>query len=418
MSIKRAIQKQAEKAKAASIVLAKASAPVKDKALEHMAKNLKAKAGAIITENKKDIKKAEKSGLSKAMIDRLTLNKKRIEEMAESIRAVVRLKDPCGVIDRMWKRPNGLIIAKIRIPIGVIGIIYESRPNVTSDCAALCVKSGNAVILKGGKESINSNLAIYRVLKDSLKQSGLPEDCISMVEYTDRKAVACLLGMDKYVDLIIPRGGEGLIRMVAENSRIPVVKHYKGVCHVYVDKYADLKKALKICVNAKVQRPGVCNAMETLLVHKDAAEEFLPKAIGALQKEGVEIRGCANTRKLVSGVKKASEADWYEEFLELILAVRIVKDIDDAIEHISKYGSGHSDSIVTEDYNSSLKFLKEVDSACVYSNASTRFTDGYQFGMGAELGISTDKLHARGPMALEELTIYKYIVFGNGQIRK
>ncbi len=352
------------------------------------------------------------------MIDRLSLNKKRIEEMAASIDAVIKLKDPCGAIDKMWKRPNRLVIGKMRVPIGLIGIIYESRPNVTSDCATLCIKSGNAVILKGGKESINSNLAIYKILRAALKESGLPEDCISMVESVDRKVVAYLLEMDDCLDLIIPRGGEALIRMIADKSKIPVIKHYKGVCHVYVDKEADLKKALNISINAKVQRPGVCNAMETLLVHKDIAGDFLPKAIDALVAEGVEIRGCTRTRELSKNIKKATESDWYEEFLDLILAVKVVRNTEEAINHIAKYGSGHSDSIVTENYDTSLKFLKEVDSACVYANASTRFTDGYQFGFGAEIGISTDKIHARGPMALEELTIYKYIIFGSGQIRK
>ena len=418
MTLKALVQKTARQAKAASRILAKSSTQLKNKALENMAGSLRKKANIIIRENKKDLLAAKKANLSKAMIDRLSLNKKRIEEMAASIDAVIKLKDPCGAIDKMWKRPNRLVIGKMRIPIGLIGIIYESRPNVTSDCAALCIKSGNAVILKGGKESINSNLAIYKILKTALKESGLPEDCISMVESVDRKVVAYLLEMDDCLDLIIPRGGEALIRMIADKSKIPVIKHYKGVCHVYVDKEADLKKALNISINAKVQRPGVCNAMETLLVHKDIAGDFLPKAIDALVAEGVEIRGCARTRELSKNIKKATESDWYEEFLDLILAVKVVRNTEEAINHIAKYGSGHSDSIVTENYDTSLKFLKEVDSACVYANASTRFTDGYQFGFGAEIGISTDKIHARGPMALEELTIYKYIIFGSGQIRK
>ena len=418
MTLKALVQKTARQAKAASRILAKSSTQLKNKALENMAGSLRKKANIIIRENKKDLLAAKKANLSKAMIDRLSLNKKRIEEMAASIDAVIKLKDPCGAIDKMWKRPNRLVIGKMRVPIGLIGIIYESRPNVTSDCATLCIKSGNAVILKGGKESINSNLAIYKILRAALKESGLPEDCISMVESVDRKVVAYLLEMDDCLDLIIPRGGEALIRMIADKSKIPVIKHYKGVCHVYVDKEADLKKALNISINAKVQRPGVCNAMETLLVHKDIAGDFLPKAIDALVAEGVEIRGCTRTRELSKNIKKATESDWYEEFLDLILAVKVVRNTEEAINHIAKYGSGHSDSIVTENYDTSLKFLKEVDSACVYANASTRFTDGYQFGFGAEIGISTDKIHARGPMALEELTIYKYIIFGSGQIRK
>jgi glutamate-5-semialdehyde dehydrogenase len=418
MSLKLQIEKQAKQAKQASYILSKAPIHARNKAILCMAKYLKSEADFILRENKKDIRKAMQQGIAKPMIDRLMLNRQRIYEMADSVRAVSRLPDPCGVIDKMWKRPNGLIIGKMRVPIGVIGIIYESRPNVTSDCASLCVKSGNSVILKGGKESINSNLAIYKVLQMALNDSSLPSGCINMIESVDRKAVTHLLQMDEYINLIIPRGGEGLIRMVAKNSSIPVVKHYKGVCHIYIDKQADLDKALKICLNAKIQRPGVCNAMETMLVHKAVAGDFMPKAIKAMQGKGVEIRGCADTMRFASDVKPASESDWHEEFLGLILSVKIVKNIDDAIAHITKYGSGHSDSIITEDHNTALKFLKEVDSACVYSNASTRFTDGYQFGFGAEIGISTDKIHARGPMALDELTIYKYIIFGNGQIRR
>ena len=418
MTLKDIVEKKAKAAKEASKVLSYSSLDARNSALLYMADGLKKNSSFIIKANKKDVLNAKRSGLSKAMIDRLTLDAKRIIEMAASIKAVAKLPDPCGAIDKMWKRPNGLVIGKMRVPIGVIGIIYESRPNVTSDCAALCLKSGNAVILKGGKESINSNLAIHKVLQEALKKAELPLDSISMIESTDRKAVSCLLKLDKYIDLIIPRGGEGLIRAVARESRIPVIKHYKGVCHVYVDKEADLKKALKICLNAKVQRPGVCNAMETMLVHKDAADKFMPKAIKALQECGVEIRGCNRTKEFSKGIKLATEADWYEEFLDLVLAVKIVNSVDDAIAHIAKYGSGHSDAIVTENYDTALEFLKRVDSTCVYFNASTRFTDGFQFGFGAEIGISTDRIHARGPMALRELTIYKYIIFGNGQTRK
>jgi len=418
MDLKTEIKNIAQEAKTSSRILAKTSAEVKNKVLLIMAKMLKNKASQIIEANKKDSSKARAEGLSPALIDRLTLNKKRIEEMAKSIEEVAGLPDPCGTIDRMWNRPNGLIIAKMRVPIGVIGIIYESRPNVTSDCASLCIKSGNSVILKGGKESINSNIAIYKILREALRKEGLPEGCISIIESIDRGAVSQLLKMNNYIDLIIPRGGEGLIRMVAEQSRIPVIKHYKGVCHVYVDRKADLKKAADICVNAKVQRPGVCNAMETMLVDETVAKEFLPKIIKKFKGFGVEIRGCKNTKRIAGDIKNAAETDWYEEYLDLILAVRVVRGVDEAIAHINKYGSSHSDAIVTEDFNTALKFLKEVDSACVYSNASTRFTDGYQFGFGAEIGISTDKIHARGPMALEELTTYKYIIFGNGQVRK
>jgi len=417
MKLKKDIETIALKAKEASRILAKTSTEQKNKALLSMAKDLLKESAAIIKENKRDLRAAKRSKLSAAMIDRLTLDKIRIKEMADSIKAVAKLEDPCGGIDKMWKRPNGLVIGKMRVPIGVIGIIYESRPNVTADCASLCLKSSNAVILKGGRESINSNIAIYKILRNALKKSHLPEACIGMVESTDRKSVSYLLQMDSCVDLIIPRGGESLIRKITEESRIPVIKHYKGVCHTYVDREADIKKAFSICVNAKIQRPGVCNAMETLLVDKKIAEEFLPLIILKLKQEGVEIRGCAKTRSLVKGVKLAKESDWYEEFLDLILTVKVVKGIDDAIDHITKYGSSHSDTIVTEDFKKALKFLKEVDSSCVYSNASTRFTDGFQFGFGAEIGISTDKLHARGPMALDELTSYKYIVFGDGQVR-
>jgi len=418
MTLKKNIEEIAKRAKESSRILAKASIEAKNKALLCMAKELTKQSASIIKENKKDLKAAKRLKLSSAMIDRLTLNKERIKDMAESIKQVAKLEDPCGAIDKMLKRPNGLVIGKMRVPIGVIGIIYESRPNVTADCASLCLKSSNAVILKGGSESINSNIAIYKILRSALKKASLPEDIIGMVQSTDRKSVNYLLNLDEYIDLIIPRGGEGLIRMVAKESSIPVIKHYKGVCHTYVDRYADLKKALKICINAKVQRPGVCNAMETLLVDTKIAKEFLPAVIKKLKDHGVEIRGCAKTKALVKDIKLAKEADWYEEFLDLVLAVKVVKDIDDAISHITKYGSSHSDAILTEDFTKALKFLKEVDSSCVYSNASTRFTDGFQFGFGAEIGISTDKLHARGPMALEELTSYKYIVFGEGQIRK
>jgi len=418
MSLKDLIEKKAKAAKAASMILSNSSLHDRNKALVYMAQGVKKRSAFILKANKKDILNAKRAGLSKAMTDRLMLNNKRVEEMAASINAVAKLPDPCGVIDRMWKRPNGLVIGKMRVPIGVIGIIYESRPNVTSDCASLCLKSGNAVILRGGKESINSNLAIHKVLQDALDKAGLPLDSINMIESIDRKAVSYLLQLDRYIDLIIPRGGESLIKAVAEESRIPVIKHYKGVCHVYVDKEAGINKALKICLNAKVQRPGVCNAMETMLVHKDMVDKFMPKAIKALQQEGVEIRGCERTKKFSDKIKQATEDDWYEEFLDLILSVKVVNSVDEAIAHITKYGSAHSDAIITENYDTALKFLKQVDSTCVYLNASTRFTDGFQFGFGAEIGISTDRIHARGPMALRELTIYKYIIFGNGQTRK
>lgn len=418
MNTKEYITKICKDAKTASRILANAKTEIKNNALKNMAEAIREMSDFIISANKKDINLAKKYNKSNAFIDRLTLNKKRIELMAESINKVTQLPDPCGEIIKMTKRPNGLIIGKMRVPIGVIGIIYEARPNVTSDCAALCIKSANAVILKGGKESINSNVAICNILKGALKKASLPTDSIQLVESAERTATNHLLKMDEYLDLIIPRGGEALINAVSRNSRIPVIKHYKGICHVYVDETANLEKAYKICFNAKVQRPGVCNAMESMLVDKSIASSFLPEMLRRFKEARVEIRGCDKTRNIVKGVKKASDKDFSTEFLDLILAVKVVNGEDEAIEHINTHGSHHSDAIVAEDYNRALKFLKSVDSACVYANASTRFTDGYEFGMGAEIGISTDKIHARGPMALEELTTYKYIIFGNGQIRQ
>lgn len=421
METKEYISKICKNAKIASGVLAKVSTQTKNNTLKIMAEAIKKNISSIISANEKDIKTAKKSGKSHAFIDRLSLNRKRIESMAGAIKKVSELPDPCGEIIKMYKRPNGLIIGKMRVPIGVIGIIYESRPNVTSDCACLCLKSGNAVILKGGKESIKSNSAICNILKECLKMAKLPLSSIQLLESTERKATDYLLKMDKYLDLIIPRGGEALIKAVAENARVPVIKHYKGICHVYVDKTADLDKAYDICFNAKVQRPGVCNAMEVMLVNKEIAGSFLPGMIKRFKEAGVEIRGCDKTLQFAKGimrVKKATAVDFTTEFLGLVLAIKVVNSLDGAIEHINTFGSSHSDAIVAVDHQRALKFLKEVDSACVYANASTRFTDGYEFGMGAEIGISTDKIHARGPMALEELTTYKYIVFGNGQIRK
>nr|MBU1327960.1 glutamate-5-semialdehyde dehydrogenase [Candidatus Omnitrophota bacterium] len=404
-------------AKDASMKLANVSTKQKDGALFGMASALLKNTGYILSENSKDIILANKTGLSKALVDRLTLTEKRIKEMADSLKQVASLKDPVGKILRQWKRPNGLIIKKVSVPIGVIGIIYESRPNVTSDCAGLCLKSGNACVLRGGSETINSNLAIHKVITKGLGKFGIPESAVAMINVTDRVAVEILLKQANLVDVIIPRGGEGLIRYVSENSLIPVIKHYKGVCHLYVDKDADLEMALDIMLNAKVQRPGVCNAIEKMLVHKDIARKFLPQAARVLDDKGVELRGCPETLKILRGIKKAKELDWYEEYLDLILTIKIVKGADEAISHINKYGSRHSDAIVTKNKLTAERFLKEVDSACVYHNASTRFTDGYQFGMGAEIGISTDKIHARGPMALEELCAYKYIVLGSGQTR-
>ncbi len=403
-------------AKKVSYGLAVISSKVKNKALLAMAKALEAQAAKIISGNKKDLAAAK--GLSPALVDRLTLNKERIRSMALSLREIVSLKDPVGQIINSWERPNGLRIQKVRVPIGVTAIIYESRPNVTSDCIGLCLKSGNACILKGGKEAINTNRAIYQILEKAALKSGIPTGAINFIDSIQRKAALSLLSLSDYIDLVIPRGGEGLIRFVQDNSRIPVIKHYKGVCHVYVDKYADLKMAGEIAFNAKVQRPGVCNAMETLLVHKTIADKFLPGMIRRFREAKVEIRGCPETCGIVKGIKKAKEADWSAEYLDLILSVKVVDGLDAAIEHINRYGSRHSDSIVTGNKAHANRFLDMVDSACVYVNASTRFSDGYEFGFGAEIGISTDKLHARGPMALEELTTYKYKVFGSGQVRK
>ncbi|MDP8230985.1 MAG: glutamate-5-semialdehyde dehydrogenase [Candidatus Gorgyraea atricola] len=418
MRLKDKILKMLMQAKDASRVLAGISTKNKNRALAAMAQALLKNSRFILLRNAKDVASAKKKGLSKAMIDRLTLTNSRIKDMAEGLRSVAGLKDPVGEVMRQWKRPNGLKIKKVRVPIGVVGIIYESRPNVTSDCAGLCLKSGNACVLRGGSEAIDSNIAIHKVITQDIEKFGIPRSAISMIDIADRLAVEVLLKAPELVDVVIPRGGEGLIKHVAGISTIPVIKHYKGVCHLYVDNFADLKKALKIAFNAKVQRPGVCNAIETLLVHKAVAQKFLPLLADILKEPGVELRGCEKTRKILKDIKAATEKDWYAEYLDLTLAIKVVSDAGEAIDFINKYGSAHSDAIVTKNKKVADEFLSRVDSACVYWNASTRFTDGYQFGMGAEIGISTDKIHARGPMALEELCTYKYVVLGTGQIRK
>ncbi len=418
MDIKQMVLGKAKAAKEAARILAGVSSAVKNDALMAMADGIMSATEELKRENEKDLKYAEEEGLSSALIDRLTLTDKRINGMASGLREIAVLPDPVGEVTRMWQRPNGLQIGRIRVPLGVIGIIYESRPNVTADAAGLCLKSGNSIILRGGSEAINSNTAIARILVQAATASGLPEGCIQPIDVTDRQAVMEMLKLDEYIDLIVARGGPGLIKTVTENSKIPVAKHSAGVCHTYVDADADLGMAEEICFNAKVQRPGVCNAMETMLVHRDVAEEFLPKMIGRFMEAGVEIRGCPEVRKIISHVPEATEEDWRTEYLDLILSVRVVSDIDEAIDHIMTYGSLHSDAIVTRDYQRARRFLKEVDSAAVYVNASTRFTDGNEFGLGAELGISTQKLHSRGPMGLEDLTSQKYIIFGNGQIRE
>lgn len=389
----------------------------KNSILQSMSDELDARRSEILDANKKDMDDARDEGLSAAMLDRLLLTDARIDSMIKGLQAVSVLKDPIWSRISRWIRPNGLEIVKRRVPIGVIGIIYESRPNVTVDSAGLCIKTSNTVILRGGKESLRSNIAIVNALVEGGRKRGLPGNAIQIIETTDREAVRELVQLEGKVDLIIPRGGEALIKAVAEQARVPVIKHYKGVCHVYVDESANMEMALKVVENAKCQRPGVCNAMETLLVHEKVAFEFLPKLSARLRELGVELRGDSASVSIVPEMKQATEGDWYAEYLDLILAVRVVPSAKIAIEHINKYGSRHSDAIIAESENVQKVFLREVDSAAVYVNASTRFTDGGEFGMGAEIGISTDKLHARGPMGLEELTTYKYTIHGNGQVR-
>ncbi len=417
MSVAEQMLKVAQDAKQASQTLAKLSSAVKDELLLNMAQALLNNSDTLAKENENDLAAAREAGLSSAMVDRLALDDKRIRGMADGLREVAELPDPVGEITGMWRRPNDLQIGRMRIPLGVIGIVYESRPNVTADAAGLCLKSGNAVILRGGKEAIHSNLAIGRILKSELERMRLPAAALQVIETTDRTAVLELLKMEEQIDLIIPRGGEGLIRFVSENSRIPVIKHYKGVCHTFVDASADFDQAERICINAKVQRPGVCNAMETLLVHQDIAETFIPKIAAAMRAQGVELRGCEVTCEFAEGTVPATEEDWHEEYLDLVLAVRVVENLKEAIEHIRKYGSLHTEVIVTRDYENSQRFLREVNSSVVMVNASSRFSDGNQFGLGAEIGISTTKLHSFGPMGLEDLTTRKFIVLGDGQIR-
>ena len=418
MDIKAYVLNKATEAKEGARTLAKVSSKQKNGALVSMAEALQKRSGELILENKKDIKFAQGKGLSKALIDRLTLNEKRINEMAQGLIEVSALPDPVGEIIKMWNRPNGMTVGRMRVPIGVIGIIYESRPNVTADAAGLCLKAGNAVILRGGSEAINSNRAIVKVLRNVAKQHGLHEGAITFIDIPDREAIMEMLKLEGIVDLIMPRGGEALIRVVTENSRIPVLKHYKGVCHIFVDRDADLKMAEEICFNAKVQRPGTCNAMETMLVDKKIAKAFLPNMVKRFKDAGVKLKGCPLTRKIDPSLGKVEEDDFHKEYLDLILNVKIVDDLDAAMAHIAKYSSAHSDAIVTKDYGTAMRFLKEVDSSAVFINASTRLNDGFQFGLGAEIGISTGKIHARGPMGLEELTCTKFIVLGNGQLRE
>lgn len=418
MDIKQELTSIAKAAQEAAGSLTALSSDIKNRVIKDIASALIDKKDYILKANKQDIHSAEKKHLSAPLIERLTLTEKRISDMAVSLSEIADLPDPVGEVTKAWRRPNGLWIHKMRVPIGVIAVIYEARPNVTSDCAGLCFKSGNSVILRGGSEAFNSNLSLYRIIKEVMKNNGISESTVNLITTTDRSAIDVLLTLNKYIDLVMPRGGEGLIKRVVKASTIPVIKHYKGICHVYVDEWADMDMAQAICFNAKVQRPAVCNAMETMLVNAKAAPVFLPRMIKKLRQVGVEIRGCSETIRLTKEkVRKASEKDYRTEYLDLILSVKVVRDLTEAVRHINNYGSHHSDAIVTENYDNAMDFLKRVDSACVYVNASTRFTDGNQFGLGAEIGISTDKLHARGPVALEDLTTYKYVIFGNGQIR-
>ena len=411
------IKKLALAAKKASRELALKSTAEKNSVLKAMAKALIASSETIIKENKKDIQNAQKEGLSNALIDRLLLTKERITKMAEGVQQVSLLPDPVGKIMDQWKRPNGLQITQIRVPIGLIGMIYESRPNVTADASSLCLKSGNACILRGGKEALHSNKVIIKILQKTLKEKNFPPACISFIDNTDRKLVDEMLSLSGIIDVIIPRGGKSLVKKITDMSKIPVIKHYDGNCHIYVDKDADLKKALSICLNAKVQKPGVCNAAESFLIHKNVAKAFLPILIKELKENKVRVKGCSITQKIIK-TEKATEQDWYEEYLDLIVAIKVVSSLQEAIDHINHYGSMHSDSIISKNKSSLKAFEQGIDSAVVLTNASTRFNDGFEFGFGAEIGISTDKLHARGPVGLKELTTYKYIVNGNGQIRK
>jgi glutamate-5-semialdehyde dehydrogenase len=407
-----------KQAKAAARGLAPLSSEEKNRTLRLMADRLEAQSEYLIDENSKDLEAAKQAGISGAILDRIALNPSRVQSMAKGLREIAALPDPVREIVKMWRRPNGLQVGRMRIPLGVIGIIYEARPNVTADAAALCLKSGNAVILRGGSEAHCSNQAIAAVLRQACAETSVPDEAVQVVQSKDHALVQELLQLEDLIDLIIPRGGEELIRAVVANSRVPVIKHYKGVCHVYVDADASYEMAERICLNAKVQRPSVCNAMETLLVHEAIAANFLPSLFAKYRAAGVELRGCERTCALIPGIKRATEADWTTEYLDLILSVRIVKDMNEAIDHIERYGSEHTETIVTSNYQRSRDFVDRVNSSAVMVNASTRFNDGGELGLGAEIGISTSKIHAFGPMGLEELTTTKFVVLGDGQIRE
>jgi glutamate-5-semialdehyde dehydrogenase len=416
--IQRYMQEVGQRARAAARVMARAETAAKDTALMAMAAEIERQSDALIAANRKDLDAGKIQGLDEALLDRLELNAARIKSMAEGLRQIAALADPVGEITDLNYRPSGIQVGRMRVPLGVIGIIYESRPNVTADAAGLCLKSGNASILRGGSEAIHSNRAIAGCIQTGLKQAGLPEDAVQVVGTTDRAAVGELIRMKEYVDVIVPRGGKSLIERISAEATIPVIKHLHGVCHVYIDDKADLDKAVKVAFNAKTQRYGTCNTMETLLVARDVAAKVLPVLGKMYQDQGVELRGCEATRKILAGIKPATEEDWHTEYLAPILSIRVVENLDAAMDHIAKYGSAHTDSIVTEDITRAHRFLREVDSSSVMVNASTRFADGFEYGLGAEIGISTDKLHARGPVGLEGLTSVKFVVLGDGHIRK
>ena len=410
------IEEICQRAKTASIQMAKLSADQKNIALCQMADALEANAEKILTANKLDVEAAKTKNLKVSLLDRLALNQKKIQNMAKELREVSTLADPIGTILSSWTRPNGLIISQIRVPMGVVGVIYESRPNVTSDAAGVCIKAGNAVILRGGSDALQSNLAIGAVLREALLITNVPADAIQVVNSPERKVAEELMSMRQYIDVLVPRGGADLIKTVIEKSKIPVIETGTGNCHIYIEEDADLEKATSIIINAKVQRPGVCNAVEKLLIHNKIAKTYIPKIVTELRKNGVEVRGDQKTCQIMPEVKTATKQDWYTEYLDLIICIKVVENLTEAITHINKYGTKHSETIITNDFSKATQFLQEIDSAAVYWNASTRFTDGNQFGLGSEIGISTQKLHARGPMSIQHLTTTKYIILGNGQI--
>ncbi|QGU00030.1 Gamma-glutamyl phosphate reductase [Candidatus Syntrophocurvum alkaliphilum] len=417
MDVNQMLIEQGKKAKSASRNLATMSTNQKNNALLYMADKLEEKSEAIIVANEKDLKAGKEMGLTSALLDRLALNEQRIKDMADGLREIVALPDPVGEVIGITRRPNGLEVGRVRVPIGVIGIIYESRPNVTADAAGLCLKAGNAIILRGGEEALNSNRIITQIISDAALESGIPEGAIQLIDSLDREAAVLLMKMHEYVDVLIPRGGIGLKKAVLENAKVPIIMTGMGNCHVYADEYANIEKARNIAYNAKVQRPSVCNAAEKLLVHEKIAQEYLPTIVNDLRKANVTLKGCNLTQKIVSDVMPTTEDDWHEEYLELTIAIKVVKSLNEAINHINTYGTGHSEAIVSENYSNVRTFMAGVDAAAVFANASTRFTDGNIFGFGAEMGISTQKLHARGPMGLQELTTNKFIIYGDGHVR-